>query len=260
MTFILAVANQKGGVAKTTTAASLGGALVKLGLDILLVDLDPQANLTLALGVDPARLRGSIADVLLSSASLSSISRSTALPGLDLAPSCSEMVTAERFLPIRPNSERILSEALHNGSSLAAYDYVLLDCPPSMGAVTLNALVAAQLLIIPTQAEYFSAHALRSMLASVRQVRSQQNTALAYRILLTMVDRRNRIHRTLSEQVRTTFGSGLFATQIETDTKLRETSAAGLPITHYFPQSRSALQYEALAQELIQHVQKSPSP
>ncbi|HEX7975135.1 MAG TPA: ParA family protein, partial [Anaerolineales bacterium] len=151
----------------------------------------------------------------------------------------------------------ILFDALRKDSSLAAYDTILLDCPPSLGAVTLNALIGAHFLIIPTQAEFFSLNALRAMLGSVRQVRSKQNPGLAYRILITMIDRRNRIHRNLSEQIRATFGAGLFNTTIETDTKLRETSAAGLPITHYIPNSRSALQYDALAEELIQHAPKS---
>lgn len=250
---ILAVANQKGGVAKTTTVVSLAGALLKHNLDILVVDLDPQANLTLALGADPARVRGVSADVLLNAATLHSVSRQTALPGLDLVPSNAEMELAERFLPIRQNFERILRDAL---SLNLAYDYVLLDCPPSMGAVTINALNAADLLIIPTQPEYFSAHALRAMMHAIRRVRSQYNPGLIYRILITMQDRRNRIHRNLTDQIRSTFGEGLFETTIETDTKLRESAVAGLPITHYKTQTRSALQYDALAQELIQYVQE----
>lgn len=250
---IIAVTNEKGGVAKTTTALSLGGALVEAGLEVLLIDLDAQANLTLGLGVTPTKVRRSIADVLLNSASLISVSRETPIPGLDLVPSNADMGLAERFLSIRQDYEHVLSNAL-NG--LPSYDYILLDCPPSLGAVSLNAMTAADLIVIPTQPEFFSVHGLRGVLATVRRVRNQGNPDLNYRVLITMMDKRNRIHNTLNEQLRTTFGDGVYQTIIETDTKLRESTVAGLPITHYFPRSRSAMQYRALAQELTQNVEE----
>jgi chromosome partitioning protein len=259
MTHIIAVANEKGGVAKTTTVISLGGALVESGHEVLLIDLDTQANLTLGLNLSPAKVRRSIADVLMNSASLLSVSRETSIPGLDLIPSNAEMNMAERFLPVRQNFESILKNVLLNTPSISSYDFVLLDCPPSLGAVTSNALTAAQIAIIPTQPEYFSAHGLRSLMATIRRVRGQGNPNLAYYVLITMMDRRNRIHRTLSEQLRITFKDGLLDTVIEVDTKLRESTIAGLPITYYTPQSRGALQYRALAQELIQNVKKNTS-
>jgi chromosome partitioning protein len=250
---IITFSNEKGGVAKTTSALSVGGALVELGFEVLLIDLDPQANLTLGLGVQPGKIRRSISDVLLNSANLLSVSRESAIPGLDFVPSNADMVLAERFLSIRTDYECILQNAIN---SLQRYDYVLIDCPPSLGAVTMNSLVASNLIIIPTQPEYFSVHGLRGVLAAVRKVRSAQNPNLNYRVLITMMDRRNRIHRTLHEQLRTTFGEGVFQTVIETDTKLRESTVVGLPITHYFPHSRSALQYRALVQEIMQNVQE----
>jgi chromosome partitioning protein len=256
MTYVIAVANQKGGVAKTTTAVSLGGALTLLGKDVLLVDLDAQTDMTLAMGVTPSRPSGSIADVFFSAASLSGVTRETAIPGLDLIPSYNDMELAERFLPVRPNYETILREALKNLPD-NLYDLIILDCPPALGAVTINALYAAQLLIIPTQPEYFSAHALRNMMPAIRRVRSQGNPGLIYRILITMHDRRNRVHRNLSEQLRTTFGEGVLQTVIDTDTKLRESSIAGLPVTHYNLKTRSTSQYQALAQEILQYVQET---
>ena len=257
MTHVIAVANEKGGVAKTTTAISLGGALVESGYEVLLVDLDAQANLSLGLNINPANVRRSVADMLLNSASLISISRESNVPGMDVVPSNADMGMAERFLPVRQNYEYILKNIFLSTPSLSSYDYVLLDCPPSLGAVTTNALTAAQFVIIPTQPEYFSAHGLRNLMAMIRRIRTQTNPDLAYYILITMMDRRNRIHRTLSEQLRLTFKDGLLETVIEIDTKLRESNVAGLPITHYTPHSRSALQYRALAQELIQDVQKN---
>ena len=250
---IIAVANEKGGVAKTTTVISLGGALVDAGHEVLLVDLDAQANMTLGLGMTPAKQRRSIADVMLSSASVLSVSRETGIPGLDLVPSNPGMGLAERFLPVRQGYEYLLKNALE---PLSTYDYVLLDCPPSLGVVAINAMSAAHLMIIPTQPEYFSIHSLRGVLATIRRVRSQNNPALSYRILITMMDRRNKIHRTLNDQLRATFAEGVYQTVIEVDTKLRESTVAGLPITQYHPSSRSALQYRALAQEIIQNVQE----
>jgi chromosome partitioning protein len=247
---IIAITNEKGGVAKTTTTLSLGAALVEAGKEVLLIDLDAQANLTLGLGVSPVKAHRSIADALLNSASLLSVSRETPIPGLDLVPSNADMLLAERFLTIREDYERILEGAL---ATLTTYDYVLLDCPPSLGAVSLNAMTAAQMIIIPTQPEYFSVHGLRGVLNCIRKVRKQHNPRLFYKVLITMLDRRNRIHNSLSTQIRTTFGEGVFESVIETDTKLRESTVVGLPITHYYPRSRSAHQYRALAQELIEH-------
>jgi len=282
-TFVIAVANQKGGVAKTTTVVSLGGALVEYDQEVLLIDLDSQANLTLALGKDPNRVRGAITEVLFNSATLLSVSRETSIPGLDLVPSNSGMDIAERFLPVRNEYENILRRALSdsikrptknltasasspesnpwNGSAYAerinpslSYDFVIIDCPPFMGAVTLNALVAADMLIIPTQPEYFSSHALKTMMPTIRQVRGQFNPDLVYRILITMFDRRNRIHRDVKEQIQTAFGDGVFETSIGIDTKLRESAVEGVPINHHKKSSCSALQYDALAQELIAYV------
>lgn len=256
MAYVIAIANQKGGVAKTTTVASLSGALAAGGFRVLAVDLDAQADLTLNLGAAPDQTKGVVSEVVLNGGSLAGIVRETAIPGLSLVPSSAEMETAERFLPMRSEYETVLHTALQDAAIQRAYDVVILDCPPYLGAVTTAALTAADLLIIPTQPEYFSAHALRSMMGVIRKVRTQGNPNLVYRILITMQDRRNRIHRSLSEQIQTTFGDGLLRTVIEVDTKLRESAIAGVPVNYYLAKTRSALQYQALAQELAQYVQK----
>jgi chromosome partitioning protein len=253
MAYLISVANQKGGVAKTTTVVSLGAALVHQGAQVLVIDLDPQANLTMSLGVEPSSVHQSIANILLNQNPMLSAIRSTSVQGLDLIPSNTEMELAERFLPIRKNYKYILREATN---SLPEYNYLIFDCPPSLGAVTTNALQASHLLITPTQAEYFSISALRSMLKFIQRERDQGNPNLIYRILLTMYDQRNRIHRTLRDQLQVTFYEGLFQQIIGIDTKLRESSVVGLPITDYNPKTRSAIQYTALAQELKQHVQE----
>ncbi len=281
MTYIISVANEKGGVAKTTSVISLGAALVETGLEILLIDLDGQSNLSLAFGLETGRATGAagsggtpssggtggsggtersaptIVNVLLESVPARTVVRETGIPRLDMIPSATEMSLAERFLPIRQGYEAALARALRNEDW--PYDYILLDCPPFLGAVTNNALMASDLLIMPTQAEFFSINALRNMMGLVRRVRAQGNPRLTYRLLLTMFDRRNRIHRTLSEQLRSTFGSGVLDTIIETDTKLRESPITGLPIIFHAPKSRSALQYRALAQEILTYVKETSS-
>lgn len=257
MTYIISVANEKGGVAKTTTTISLGASLVETGLEVLVIDLDGQANLSLALGAETTKGQSGSVNVLLESTPANDAVHQTGIPRLDLMPSSSEMGLAERFLPIRQGYETVLAKALRDNHW--SYDYIIIDCPPFLGAVTYNALMASDLLIMPTQAEFFSINALRNMMAMVRRVRTQGNAHLTYRLLLTMYDRRNRIHRTLSEQLRTTFGNGVLDTVIETDTKLRESPIAGLPIIFHAPKSRSALQYRALAQEILTYVKETTS-
>lgn len=255
MTYILSIANEKGGVAKTTTCISLGASLVETGAEVLLIDLDAQANLTLALGVDTAQIKHSIVNVLLESLPAAQAIVKTGIPKLDIIPATSEMGMTERFLPMRTGYETALKKALRAQSW--AYDYIILDCPPFLGAITTNALTASDMLLMPTQAEFFSINALRSMMSLVRKIRAQGNPQLTYRLLLTMFDRRNRIHRTLSEQLRATFGNGVLETIIETDTRLRESAIAGLPIIYHSPKSRSSLQYRALAQEILTYVKET---
>ena len=254
--FIIAIANQKGGVAKTTTALSLGGALVQYSQKVLLVDLDPQANLTLALGIEPSKEKKSIANVILNFEELLTLYKDTDVPGLNIIPANPDLLIAESHIYQNVQNEIILRDAFSKVDFSGIFDYVILDCPPSAGLITNSALVTSNLLIIPTQPEFFSVNALRSMMTLIREVRSSYNPNLIYRILITMLDKRNRIHRSLTDQIRMTFGNGLLNTIIETDTKIRESSLVGLPITFYNNRTRSALQYSALAQELIEYVKQ----
>jgi chromosome partitioning protein len=257
MTYTIAVSNEKGGVAKTTTTLSLGAALAESNHRVLLVDLDPQANLSLALGLETGEAETTSANVLIDNIALGSAIRKTDVANLELVPSNSRIESAEQYLPMRSNYLSTFRNAIQPIS--AAYEYILLDCPPALGAITLNALSAADLLIIPTQAEYFSAYALRNMMGSIRRVRQETNPQLAYRILVTLLDRRNRTHRNIFEQLQSTFGQGVFTSVIEIDTKLRESPIAGMPITQYRPTSRGSQQYRVLAQELMEYVQEEAS-
>jgi chromosome partitioning protein len=251
----IAISNEKGGVAKTTTTLSLGAALVELGNRVLLIDLDAQANLTLALGFEPGENENTSSNVMLDNIPLLDVRKKTDVENLDLIPSSSRIEISEQFLPVRTNYTTILQKAIRSTS--LPYDFIILDCPPALGAITKNALTASDLLLIPTQAEYFSAYALRNMMTLIRNVREQDNPNLAYRILVTMLDRRNRTHRNIHEQLRTTFGDGVFNTVIEMDTKLRESPIAGLPITHYKSGARGSTQYRVLAQELIEYAKET---
>jgi chromosome partitioning protein len=254
MAFIIAMSNEKGGVAKTTSTLSLGAALAEMNQRILLVDLDPQANLSLALGLECGEAEITSANILVENAVLRAAVHKTDVTNLDIIPSNARIESAEQYLPLRSNYLATLRSAFDNTS--LTYDFILLDCPPALGAITLNALSAADLLIIPTQAEYFSAYALRNMMGSIRRVRQESNPNLAYRILVTLLDRRNRTHRNIFEQLQTTFGQGVFTTVIEIDTKLRESPIAGVPITRYKPSSRGSQQYRVLAQELMEYAKE----
>ncbi len=254
MTFIIAIANEKGGVAKTTTALSLGATMVESHQKALLVDLDPQANLTLSLGLKPTDLNGTVSDILLGSGDVTAITHETGLPGLDLAPANHALLMAERFLDVRDDFDQILRRSLR---AVDEYDVILLDCPPALGTITRCALSAADLLIIPTQCEFFSAHALQDVLELVREIRRLSNPRLRYRLLLTMFDRRNRIHQSLHDQVRKAFGAAVFETVIEVDTRLRESPIFAQPITVYAPRSRGAEQYRQLAKELRTYAQEA---
>jgi chromosome partitioning protein len=248
----VAIASQKGGVAKTTTCFSLGGSLAEMGKSVLLIDLDPQAHLTLSVGLDPAELRHTVRDAFLGNASLVSVTRETGVPLLDLAPASQGLSVLDKLLYGRPNYEYFLKNRLDTMNA-EYYDVILIDSPPSFGTLMLNALTAADLLVIPTQCEYYASQTLRYVLQMVRLVRQKTNPDLAYRVLITMFDRRNRISHIVREQLERTYSDALLKTTIEVDTKLRESPAFGLPVTLYAPRTRGAAQYRALAQELMDH-------
>lgn len=254
MAYVIAMSNEKGGVAKTTSTLSLGAALAELNYRVLLLDLDPQSNLSLALGFEAEESSVTSANILIENATIKTAIRKSDIENLDIVPSSFRIENAEQFLPMRTQYLSTLRDALEVDT--LPYDYIMLDCPPALGAITLNALSAADLLIIPTQAEYFSAYALRNMMGTIRRVRQEVNPGLAYRILVTLLDRRNRTHRNIFEQLQSTFGQGVFTTVIEIDTKLRESPIAGLPITQYTPKSRGSQQYRVLAQELIEYAKE----
>jgi chromosome partitioning protein len=255
MATTIAVSSQKGGVAKTTTVYSLGGSLAEQGQSVLLIDMDPQANLTISFGVNPDTLHHTIGDALLDQDSVVAVSREGPMPSLDLAPANQGLVILDRVLYGRPEYEYRLKNQLQ-AMDADYYDIILIDCPPHFGTLTLNALTAADLLIVPVQCEYYAARAMRPVLKLVELMRRKTNPDLSYRVLVTLYDRRNRISRIVLNQIQTTFHTALFDTIIEIDTKLRESPTVGLPINLYAPKTRGARQYRALAEELMSSVQE----
>lgn len=252
MTTTIAISNQKGGVAKTTTCLSLGACLAELKKNVLLIDLDPQAHLTVSLGLKPDKLRRAVDKALLGNKSLVSVSHESKVFGLDIIPANRMLIILDKILYGRPDYQFHLKKGL-DVMGEGFYDFVLIDCPPSFGTLTLNGLTAADLLLIPVQCDYYSAYSLRHFVRMVRQVREKTNPWLTYRVLVTMYDRRNKICQVVLERMRQGLNSVLLDTVIEVDTKLRESPAFGQPITHYAPQTRSAHQYRDLAKELIDH-------
>ena len=253
---IWAFAHQKGGVAKTTSVLGVAGALVEMGYRVLAVDLDAQASLTLALGHRPVDIHTSLAQVLNERVPWHTALLKTDVENLDL-------------LPATPRLSQVGSHWLNTGvydglrrvmQSIRGYDFVLLDAPPSLSIFTVNALVASHLLLIPTQAEYFSAYAIRHVLQLVRWVRETHNPGLKYRIFITMFQKRNRAHALIRARLEATFGVGLCQTVIGVDTKLREAAIAGLPIQFFASRSRAADQYRALTQEVLAYDRQTPSP
>ncbi len=252
MTTTIAISNQKGGVAKTTTCLSLGACLAEMGQIVLLIDMDPQNNLTLSLGLKSEELRYTIDDALLGNTSLVSVSRESEAYGLDIVPAKRGLAVLDKILYGRPNYEYYLKRGL-DAMEGDFYDYVLIDCPPSFGTLTLNALTAADLLIIPVQCEYYAVHSLRQTIELATLVRERTNPRLTYQVLVTMYDQRNRICNLILNQMQQGMKPVLFKTIIEIDTKLKESPVFGQPITLYEPNTRGAQQYRALAKELMNH-------
>jgi chromosome partitioning protein len=247
---VIAVANTKGGVAKTTTCLSLGGALTERGHLVLLVDLDPQAHLTASVGVKPNEVRRTVCDVLLNQNSLTEVSQETNVFGLDMAPANDELVIIDKMLYRHPGYEYRLKTDIDE-IPYKLYDVILIDCPPTFGTVTINALTAADLVVIPLQCEHYAVRSLLRMLDMVRLTRRKTNPQLSYRLLVTMYDMRNKVHPAILRYLRDRFSDGVLETTIQVDTKLRESPAFGKPVTEYAPKTRAARQYRAVTQELI---------
>lgn len=245
---IIVCANQKGGTGKTTTTLNLGAELAQLGSRVLLVDIDPQANLTTGLGLNPELLEYSVYEVLLNHKSNPQFAIQPVTANIDLIPSTLALTGAEIELAGQITRELYLKKALSHVVNL--YDYILIDPPPSLGLFTLNALAAANSVLAPVQAQTYAFKALPKLEATIDLIRDLNPTLGLDGILLTMVDRRNSLAVAIEEEAREKYRDRVFKTVIPTATKLAEAPAAGQPIRLYAPNSPAAKAYQALAWEV----------
>jgi len=253
---ILAVANQKGGVGKTTTAINLGTALAAVGEKVLVVDLDPQGNATTGLGLERPRRGHSTYEMLIGEARLDTIIRQTGIPGLDCAPSSLDLLGAELELAEFDRKAHRLHDAIvacRRGADCAGYTYMLLDCPPSLNLLTINALTAADAVLVPLQCEYFALEGLSQLLKTVERVRRTLNPRLAIQgVILTMHDKRNALSDQVAEDVRAVLGEKVYQTVIPRNVRVSEAPSHGKPVLLYDHRCAGAQAYIRLASEIIQ--------
>jgi chromosome partitioning protein len=245
----IACANQKGGVGKTTTVVNLATYLALSGDHVLIVDLDPQGNATSGLGIDRGQLDRSIYDAVVGTSAFSDLVTPTEVPGLDIIPSTIALAGAEVELAPLAQRERRLARLIRTVAE--RFDYILLDCPPSLGLLTVNALTAADSVLIPMQCEYYALEGLTQLIATVNLVRDHLNPNLAIKgIVLTMFDARTNLAVQVSAEVRKHFGAAVFAAVIPRNVRLSEAPSYGRPIALYSPDSKGGEAYRALAAEL----------
>jgi len=249
-TKIIAIINQKGGVGKSTTAINLSAALGEQGKQVLLVDLDPQGNTTSGLGVEKGQLDKCIYNVLLEDTPIEDVIIPDVCEGLDLVPATINLAGAEVELVSEMARENRLKDAV--GSMRGKYDYIFIDCPPSLGLLTVNSLVAADKLIIPIQCEFYALEGVTKLLDSMKRVKTRLNPTLdIYGILLTMYDGRTTLSKQVAAEVRNYFGRQVFDVVIPRTVKLSEAPSYGIPITQYDPNGKGAQSYIELAKEVI---------
>ncbi|ACV59944.1 MULTISPECIES: ParA family protein [Alicyclobacillus] len=247
---VIAIANQKGGVGKTTTAVNLGACLATLGKRVLLIDIDPQGNTTSGVGINKADVKYCVYDVIINDVNIADAIMPSGLDNLDVLPATIQLAGAEIELVPTISREVRLRRAIQGMRS--RYDYIVIDCPPSLGLLTVNALTAADSVMIPIQCEYYALEGLSQLLNTVRLVQKHLNTSLEVEgVVLTMLDARTNLGLQVIEDVKKFFRDKVYKTIIPRNVRLSEAPSHGRPIIHYDPKSRGAESYMELAKEVI---------
>lgn len=250
-TVIIAVLNQKGGVGKTTTTINLAAYLARLNRRVLIVDADPQGNATSGLGLEKESLDSTLCDVLLSQVDLTNIVQQTNVDNIAIAPTNARLASVELDLAQVPSRETRLKSALTD----ADYDYVLIDCPPALGLLTVNALTAADQVLIPVQAEYYALEGLSQLLQVMQQVQKSFNPALELLgVVMTMYDKRTSLSEQVYNEVQKHFGEKLLTSVIPRNVRLAEAPSHGKPVSEYDKWSKGARAYKSLAKEIDQRI------
>jgi chromosome partitioning protein len=251
----VAIANQKGGVGKTTTCVNLSAALAVMNNRVLLIDLDPQGNASVGCGIDARALEHSAYDVLVGEETIRQVRQTPADLGFDVLPSNGDLTAAEMHLMQQESREFALKTAIRD--IRGEYDWVIIDCPPSLNLLTLNALAAADSVLIPMQCEYYALEGLTALVDTIEQVRASVNPRLEIEGLLrTMYDVRNNLSAAVSDQLTENFGDQVYRTMVPRNVRIAEAPSYGLPVTHYDPGSKGALAYLALAGEMLRRHEK----
>lgn len=252
MTKVISIINQKGGVGKTTTSVNLSASLAKLGSKILLIDIDPQANATSGLGIDKTKLVASLYDVFGGVLNLQSVIKTTELPSLWIAPAHNNMVSTELEISEMEGREEILKDQLISIKN--HFDYVIIDCPPSLGLLTVNAIVATDSLLIPLQSEYYALEGVSALMETIKVAKQQLNSSLYIEgVVITMFDSRTNLSHQVQDEAEKYFGNKLLKTVIPRNIKLGEAPSFGKPIHLYDPNSSGSLAYMSLAKEIIEN-------
>ncbi len=250
---IIAVANQKGGVGKTTTTINLAAALAEQGLRILLIDLDPQGNASTGLGIDASRREMTTYDLLIEDAPLDEVIQPTDIEGIWICPATTDLSSADMDLVANEKRSHLLYDALRQPAiDSFSFDYVLIDCPPSLSVLTINAMIAAHSILVPLQAEFYALEGLSQLMLTIREIRQSANPNLRIEgVVLTMVDARNNLAQQVEEDARATLGELVFDTVIPRNVRISEAPSFAMPVLQYDTNSKGSAAYRALAAELM---------